>query len=116
MTELENENFPELENEEILLDEREPNEEELKKIEEGEDDEEPMDEIDLKDFGFITDSVRIYLNEIGKIPLLSREEEANLSEEAKYDEDAKKRFSEANLRLVVSIARRYLGSGCPSWI
>ncbi|MBR1779566.1 MAG: RNA polymerase sigma factor RpoD [Clostridia bacterium] len=60
----------------------------------------------------VDDPVKVYLKEIGKVPLLSMEEELKLAERiAKGDEKAKKRLSEANLRLVVSIAKRYLGRG-----
>ncbi|MBR3077300.1 MAG: RNA polymerase sigma factor RpoD [Oscillospiraceae bacterium] len=59
-----------------------------------------------------TDPVRMYLKEIGKIPLLSAEEEIELAKRiSQGDEDAKKRMIEANLRLVVSVAKHYLGRG-----
>ncbi len=58
------------------------------------------------------DPVRMYLKEIGKVPLLSPEEELELAEKmSEGDEAAKKKLSEANLRLVVSIAKRYVGRG-----
>ncbi len=60
----------------------------------------------------LDDPVRMYLKEIGKVPLLSADEEVELAERmANGDEMAKKRLSEANLRLVVSIAKRYVGRG-----
>lgn len=60
----------------------------------------------------INDPVRMYLKEIGKISLLSTEEEAELSEKvAQGDVNAKNRLAESNLRLVVSIAKRYVGRG-----
>lgn len=60
----------------------------------------------------IDDPVRMYLKEIGKIPLLSPDEEIELAKRIeKGDEEAKKRLTEANLRLVVSIAKRYVGRG-----
>ena len=60
----------------------------------------------------IDDPVKVYLKEIGRVPLLSPEEEIDLAIRiAEGDERAKKRLSEANLRLVVSIAKRYLGRG-----
>ncbi len=60
----------------------------------------------------IDDPVKIYLKEIGRVPLLSAEEEIELAERMKNgDKRAKKRLSEANLRLVVSIAKRYVGRG-----
>ena len=60
----------------------------------------------------IEDPVRMYLKEIGKVPLLSADEEIELAQRMEVgDEDAKKRLAEANLRLVVSIAKRYVGRG-----
>ena len=60
----------------------------------------------------LEDPVRIYLKEIGKVPLLSAEEEMELAQKIEAGDDkAKKRLSEANLRLVVSIAKRYVGRG-----
>ena len=58
------------------------------------------------------DPVRMYLKEIGKVPLLTPEEEVELAMKmSEGDEDAKRRMTEANLRLVVSIAKRYVGRG-----
>ena len=60
----------------------------------------------------IDDPVKIYLKEIGRVPLLSSDEEIELAQRmAKGDSYAKKRLSEANLRLVVSIAKKYVGRG-----
>lgn len=60
----------------------------------------------------IDDPVKIYLKEIGRVPLLSAEEEIHLAERmAEGDSFARKRLAEANLRLVVSIAKRYVGRG-----
>lgn len=60
----------------------------------------------------IDDPVRMYLKEIGKVPLLSAEEEVDLAQRMELgDEEAKKKLAEANLRLVVSIAKRYVGRG-----
>ncbi len=60
------------------------------------------------------DPVRMYMREIGKVPLLSAEEELKLAMRAcEGDEEAKRRLAEANLRLVVSVAKRYIGSGMP---
>ena len=60
----------------------------------------------------IDDPVRMYLKEIGKVPLLTAEEEIDLAKKMENgDEDAKKKLCEANLRLVVSIAKRYVGRG-----
>ena len=80
------------------------------------DDEEEIDmeKIDLSvpDGVSIEDPVRMYLKEIGKVPLLSAEEEIELAKKMELgDQDAKKRLAEANLRLVVSIAKRYVGRG-----
>ena len=73
-----------------------------------------MEKIDLSvpDGISIEDPVRMYLKEIGKVPLLTADEEVDLAKRmADGDEDAKKRLAEANLRLVVSIAKRYVGRG-----
>ncbi len=60
----------------------------------------------------IDDPVRMYLKEIGRVPLLTAEEEIELAKRMEQgDEDAKKKLAEANLRLVVSIAKRYVGRG-----
>ncbi len=60
----------------------------------------------------IEDPVRMYLKEIGKVPLLNAEEEIDLAKRMELgDQEAKKRLAEANLRLVVSIAKRYVGRG-----
>ena len=60
----------------------------------------------------VDDPVRMYLKEIGKVPLLSAEEEIQLAKRMEDgDEEAKKKLAEANLRLVVSIAKRYVGRG-----
>ena len=62
----------------------------------------------------VNDPVRMYLKEIGKIPLLTTEEEAELAKKmADGDEEAHNQMVEANLRLVVSIAKRYVGRGLP---
>ncbi len=81
--------------------------------------EEPLDEEEAKDIEIaadtniaIDDHVRMYLKEIGKVPLLSAEEEISLAGRmAEGDELAKQKLVEANLRLVVSIAKRYVGRG-----
>lgn len=85
-----------------------PNVQELAKGEE---------EFDLNDLSVppgvkINDPVRMYLKEIGRVDLLSAEEEINLAKRIlQGDEEAKRRLAEANLRLVVSIAKRYVGRG-----
>ena len=81
----------------------------------SDEDEVDMENLDLSvpDGISIEDPVRMYLKEIGKVPLLkSAEEEIELAKRMEQgDEDAKKRLAEANLRLVVSIAKRYVGRG-----
>jgi len=79
----------------------------------------PLDEIEEVEIDLsipegvsVEDHVRMYLKEIGKVPLLTTEEEIELSERMlNGDESAKQRLAEANLRLVVSIAKRYVGRG-----
>ena len=76
------------------------------------DDDIDLDAIDLLEGIGTEDPVRMYLKEIGTVPLLSAEEELNLAKrKAEGDEHAKERLIEANLRLVVSIAKRYVGRG-----
>lgn len=86
----------------IILDvDDEPTEEELENI-----------ELAVPDGVSIEDPVRMYLKEIGKVPLLTAEEEKDLAMKMEAgDMSAKKRLAEANLRLVVSIAKRYVGRG-----
>lgn len=86
----------------IILDvDDEPTEEELENI-----------EFSVPDGVSIEDPVRMYLKEIGKVPLLSADEEVELAKRMEEgDADSKKRLAEANLRLVVSIAKRYVGRG-----
>ena len=82
------------------------------------DDEEELD-IDVKNIDLtvpegvsVEDPVRMYLKEIGKVPLLNANEEIELAKKMEEgDEEAKKKLAEANLRLVVSIAKRYVGRG-----
>ena len=80
----------------------------------AEEEEVDMENIDLSvpEGVSIEDPVRMYLKEIGKVPLLSAEREIELAKRMEEgDEDAKKEMAEANLRLVVSIAKRYVGRG-----
>ena len=80
----------------------------------SEEDEVDMENIDLSvpEGVSIEDPVRMYLKEIGKVPLLTAEEEISLAKRMENgDESAKKRLAEANLRLVVSIAKRYVERG-----
>ena len=89
--------------------EDEPNEEELKEVEDLK-----IEEITADNFEGINvdDPVRMYLREIGRIPLLSYEEELELAKKIlEGDEEAKQKLAEANLRLVVSIAKKYVGRG-----
>ena len=97
----------------VETDDEEVPDEELEIIEE----ENAEDEADLLDLSVpdsvnIEDPVRMYLKEIGKVPLLTAEEEIELAKRMEQgDEESKKRLAEANLRLVVSIAKRYVGRG-----
>ena len=78
---------------------------------EGEDGEDALD-LSFVDGVNIDDPVKVYLKEIGRVPLLSPDEEVELAQRmAEGDAYAKKRLAEANLRLVVSIAKRYVGRG-----
>ena len=78
----------------------------------GEEEEIDLDAIDLLEGIGTEDPVRMYLKEIGTVPLLSAEEELRLAKrKAEGDVSAKERLIEANLRLVVSIAKRYTGRG-----
>lgn len=87
-----------------------PSEEELELIEE----EKLVDTEEMSDAMSVNDPVRMYLKEIGKIPLLTAEEETEVAKRlAEGDEAAHNKMVEANLRLVVSIARRYVGRGLP---
>jgi RNA polymerase primary sigma factor len=79
-----------------------------KAVEPGHEKEEAAEAFDLSDI--YDDSIQMYLREIGKVPLLTGEEEIDLAKRvAKGDEAARKRLTEANLRLVVSIAKKYMG-------
>ena len=98
----------------LRVQEDEVPERELASIEEENSEEADLENIDLTipDSVNIEDPVRMYLKEIGKVPLLTAEEEIELAKRMEEgDEDAKKRLAEANLRLVVSIAKRYVGRG-----
>ena len=88
-----------------------PELEELQEIEEVTEEEKNETEA-MADTFSTDDPVRMYLKEIGKVPLLTPEEEQDLAKRmAEGDEEAKRRMAEANLRLVVSIAKRYVGRG-----
>ncbi len=87
-----------------------PEIEELNEIEEVT--EEEIAEVKVDDSYSTDDPVRMFLKEIGKVPLLTAEEEVELAiKMSQGDEEAKRRMTEANLRLVVSIAKRYVGRG-----
>ncbi|SKB90703.1 RNA polymerase primary sigma factor [Lachnospiraceae bacterium] len=112
-----------------ILETLEQNGIDILKINETEDEEEdneednPEDDSDVENLDLsvpdsvsIEDPVRMYLKEIGKVPLLSAEEEVELAQQMESGdeetkEEAKKKLAEANLRLVVSIAKRYVGRG-----
>ena len=90
-------------------DDEEPDLEDLEEVEEIK-----LDEIDVTHIEGVSvdDPVRMYLREIGKIPLLTYEQEIELAKGVLAgDEESKKRLSESNLRLVVSIAKKYVGRG-----
>ena len=82
-------------------------------------DEDPEEEVDVEHIDLsvpdgigLDDQIRMYLKEIGKVPLLSTEEEIELAKRIELgDEEAKRTLAESNLRLVVSIAKRYMGRG-----
>ena len=89
--------------------EDEPDEEDLAEVEDLKLDEVTSDSLDGVN---VDDPVRMYLREIGRIPLLTYEQELELAKRVlKNDEEAKKELAEANLRLVVSIAKKYVGRG-----
>ncbi len=91
----------------------EPNEDSLKEIVESEEYSEGENlDISVPEGVSTEDPVRMYLKEIGKIPLLSAEEEIEVAKKVEQgDLNAKKKLAEANLRLVVSIAKKYVGRG-----
>jgi RNA polymerase primary sigma factor len=91
------------------LEEEEPDPDDLEEVEEIN-----IEDIDVNNIEVVNtdDPVRMYLREIGKIPLLSYDEELELAEKVlKGDEEAKQKLAESNLRLVVSIAKKYVGRG-----
>ena len=100
------EDLPALDDDEMI-----PALDELEEIEEVAE-EEIADTDSMADTFSTDDPVRMYLKEIGKVALLTQEEEVELATRmSQGDEDAKRRMAEANLRLVVSIAKRYVGRG-----
>ena len=89
-----------LDNDDIILDD--------------EDEVEIIDDVDVLEGVSTEDPVRMYLKEIGNVPLLTTEQEVELAKRVDAgDEEAKKQLTEANLRLVVSIAKKYVGRGMP---
>lgn len=99
-----------LNNKNIMLDLGEPEVDDLSDEDELSDEELAMTTEGVD--AFADDSVRMYLREIGKIPLLTQEEELELANKAlEGDKKAKDKLAEANMRLVVSIAKRYSGRG-----
>ena len=81
---------------------------------EDEEEVELIDDVDVLEGVSTEDPVRMYLKEIGNVPLLTSEEEVELAKRVEQgDEEAKKKLTEANLRLVVSIAKKYVGRGMP---
>ncbi len=93
----------------VLKEEEEPDIEDLQEVEELK-----LDEVNLNNFDGVNvnDPVRMYLREIGKIPLLTYEEELELAKKVlEGDEESKQKLAESNLRLVVSIAKKYVGRG-----
>ena len=103
------EDLEELFSEPPILDidfDEEPTEEDLKEV-----DVDQIDDVSLENLS-LDDPVKVYLREIGRVPLLSSEDEIELAVKiAEGNEYAKKRLTEANLRLVVSIAKKYVGRG-----
>ena len=94
-----------------ITEEDDVSDEEIVLMEEEDVDVENID-LSVPDGVSIEDPVRMYLKEIGKVPLLSAEEEIELAKKMELgDQEAKKRLAEANLRRVVSIAKRYVGRG-----
>lgn len=95
------------------LDDASPSAEELSQLQEELDEESKNEEAEPQVEEYSTgDPVRMYLREIGKVPLLTQDEEQELAKRiAQGDQEAAKQMTEANLRLVVSIAKRYVGRG-----
>ena len=102
----------------ISLDETSPSTEELQELQEELEETDVLTEgtLQISEDVSTSDPVRMYLREIGKVPLLSSEEELELAQHiVEGDQDAARAMTEANLRLVVSIAKRYVGEACSCW-
>ncbi len=94
-----------------VIDETDLDDDDLDEMVDDEDEENELD-LSIPEGINIDDPVRMYLKEIGKVPLLTADEEVELAKAmGKGDESAKRKLAEANLRLVVSIAKRYVGRG-----
>jgi RNA polymerase primary sigma factor len=97
---------------ELVGDSDEAGDPDSKELEKEDDDEFDLNDLSVPPGVKINDPVRMYLKEIGRVDLLSGEEEIKLAKRIEEgDEEAKRRLAEANLRLVVSIAKRYVGRG-----
>lgn len=95
-----------------LVGESEGEDPDVKKLAKEDDEEFDLNDLSVPPGVKINDPVRMYLKEIGRVDLLSGEEEIKLANRIEEgDEEAKRRLAEANLRLVVSIAKRYVGRG-----
>jgi RNA polymerase primary sigma factor len=101
-----------LEGKEIELSRKDGDEEDLDRLMKGKEETFDLNDLSVPPGVKINDPVRMYLKEIGRVDLLKASEEIALAERIeKGDEEARKRLAEANLRLVVSIAKRYVGRG-----
>jgi len=94
-----------------IIDDDEFDDEDAEDLDDEDEDKEDKNQIVIKEID-VGDPVKMYLKEIGKVPLLTREEEVELAKRIEAgDEEAKKHLAEANLRLVVSIAKKHIGRG-----
>lgn len=101
-----------LEGKEIELSRKDGDEEDLDRLMKGKEETFDLNDLSVPPGVKINDPVRMYLKEIGRVDLLKASEEIALAERIEQgDEEARKRLAEANLRLVVSIAKRYVGRG-----
>lgn len=94
-----------------IIDDDEFDDEDAEDLDDEDEDKEDKNQVVIKEID-VGDPVKMYLKEIGKVPLLTREEEVELAKRIEAgDEEAKKHLAEANLRLVVSIAKKHIGRG-----